>query len=161
MMIRPSKQSAFSLVEVTLALGIAAFCLIAVVGLLPVGMNSNQTATEQTNSVGILSAIAADLRATPPTSPPGGATTSVQYSVAVPASPNGPSAQTLFFAEDGRLLPTVASGPRYRVTVTFPANSSARSATLATLKATWPAVVDPATGRPAGSATMFVALNRN
>ena len=160
-MIAGAKQSAFSLVEVTLALGIAAFCLIAILGLLPVGMNSNHTATEQTASIGILSAIAADLRATPPTSPPGGAAASAQYSLAIPASPNGSSAQTLFFAEDGRSSPALSPNSRYRVTVTFAPNSSARSATLATLKATWPAVVDPESANPAGSATIFVALDRN
>ena len=158
---RATDQSAFSLVEVTLALGIAGFCLIAILGLLPVGMNSNQTATEQTASVGILSGIAADLRATPPTSPPGGASTSVQYSLAIPASPNGSSAQTLFFAEDGTFSAAMNASSRYRVTVAFAPNSAARSATLVTLKATWPAVVDPVSRTPAGSATMFVALDRN
>jgi uncharacterized protein (TIGR02598 family) len=160
-MIATMKQSAFSLVEVTLALGIAAFCLIAIVGLLPIGMTSNQTATEQTASVGILSGIAADLRATPRTSPPGGAATSVQYALAIPASPNGASTQTLFFAEDGTFSAAMGATSRYRVVVSFAPNTAARSATMATLKATWPAVVDPTSGNPAGSATMFVALDRN
>lgn len=160
-MSRVAKHSAFSLIEVTLALGIAGFCLIAILGLLPVGLSSNQTATEQTASVNIISGIAADLRATLPTSPPGGAATSAQYSLAIPASPNGPSAQTLFFAEDGTFAAAINSSSRYRVTVNFAPNTAARSATLVTLKATWPAVVDPASGTPAGSATMFVGLDRN
>ena len=41
---------AFSLVEVTLALGVAAFCLIAVFGLMPVGVQTNRNATSQTGA---------------------------------------------------------------------------------------------------------------
>src|SRR5882724_1379565 len=36
-----SRAAAFSLIEVVLALGVAAFCLIAVLGLLPVGVQTN------------------------------------------------------------------------------------------------------------------------
>ena len=36
--------TAFTLIEVTLALGITAFCLLAIFGLLPVGLRSNQAA---------------------------------------------------------------------------------------------------------------------
>src|SRR5215813_5749765 len=54
---------AFSLVEVTLALGIAAFCLIAVFGLMPVGVQINRNATSQTAATNIIGAIIADLRA--------------------------------------------------------------------------------------------------
>src|SRR5882724_4262002 len=56
---------AFSLVEVTLALGVAAFCLIAVFGLMPVGVQTNRNATSQTAATNIMAAAVADLRATP------------------------------------------------------------------------------------------------
>jgi hypothetical protein len=56
--------AAFSLVEVTLALGVAGFCLIAILGLLPAGLNTNQNSTRQTTANGVLSSIVADLRAT-------------------------------------------------------------------------------------------------
>ena len=46
--------AAFSLVEVTLALGIAAFCLIAVFGLMPVGVQTNRNATSQTAATNII-----------------------------------------------------------------------------------------------------------
>jgi hypothetical protein len=62
---RTHSTVAFSLVEVTLALGVAAFCLIAVFGLLPIGLKTDQGAIRQTTANGILSAIVADLRATP------------------------------------------------------------------------------------------------
>ena len=57
---------AFSLVEVTLALGIAAFCLIAVFGLVPVGVQTNRNATSQTAATNILSSVVSDIRASPP-----------------------------------------------------------------------------------------------
>ena len=60
-----SAAAAFSLVEVTLALGIAAFCLIAVFGLMPVGVQTNRNATSQTAATNIMAAVIADLRATP------------------------------------------------------------------------------------------------
>ena len=58
--------AAFSLVELTLAIGIAALCLIAVFGLVPVGVQTNRNATSQTAATNILSSVASDLRASPP-----------------------------------------------------------------------------------------------
>src|SRR6266542_3377646 len=57
------ETAAFSLVEVTLAIGIAAFCLIAVLGLLPVALTIQQASIQQTTATAILSTTAADLRA--------------------------------------------------------------------------------------------------
>ena len=56
-----SRTGAFSLVEVTLALGVAAFCLIAVFGLVPVGLQTNRNATSQTAATNIIAAVVADL----------------------------------------------------------------------------------------------------
>jgi uncharacterized protein (TIGR02598 family) len=58
----------FSLVEVTLAMGIAAFCLLVIFALLPTGLNSNQTSIQQTEAASLAAALVADLRATPVTS---------------------------------------------------------------------------------------------
>ena len=60
-----SAAAAFSLVEVTLALGVAAFCLIAVFGLMPIGVQTNRNATSQTAATNIMASVVADLRATP------------------------------------------------------------------------------------------------
>src|SRR6266446_4189948 len=54
---------AFSLVEVTLALGIAAFCLLAVFGLMPIGVQTNRNASSQTAAANIMAAVIAALRA--------------------------------------------------------------------------------------------------
>ncbi len=45
---------AFSLVEVTLALGIVSFALLAILGLLPVGLKSAQDSSEQARATDIL-----------------------------------------------------------------------------------------------------------
>ena len=60
-------EFAFSLVELTLALGIAAFCLIAVFALVPIAVLANRNATSQTAATNIIAAVVADLRATPAT----------------------------------------------------------------------------------------------
>ena len=55
---------AFTLVEVTLALGMAAVSLIAIFALLPVGLQTSYRVAEQAASNDILAAVIADLRAT-------------------------------------------------------------------------------------------------
>src|SRR5947209_11174693 len=56
--------SRFSLLEVSLDLGLGSICLLAIVALLPMGISSNQTSINQTTATGIATAIVADLRAT-------------------------------------------------------------------------------------------------
>ena len=159
---------AFSLVEVTLALGVAAFCLLAVFGLMPIGVQTNRNATSQTRATNILASVIADLRSTPLTSPPGGVTTSLQYQIPIPANPVGLATSNvppLFFAEDGTFSTSIQAQSRYQVNITFlrtspnPNGSNAHLPTLAGIKLTWPAAADPAA--PSGSAEMFAAFDRN
>lgn len=154
MRLRCSYQ-AFSLVEITLALGVAAVSLLAIVGLLAVGAQTNHAATEQSASVDLLISIASDLRATPSTVP-----TSVQFGIPIPNNSDGGST-TLYFDSSGRSSSSPASdGSRYRVEITFLPNSGGRLATFVTLRMTWPAAADPA--NPAtGAAEIFVALDRS
>lgn len=153
------RREGFSLVEVTLALGVAAFCLLVVFGLIPVGLRSNQAAVEQTVAVGILSNVAADLRATPRTTPAGQKVASQRYAIDIPANPvTAQSVVTLFVDEDGNWSKTVDANSRYRLTVTFPSNGTeTRRATLAYLRVSWPC----SAAQPVGYAESFVALDRN
>src|SRR5438067_9062442 len=98
---RPRHEPSFSLVEVTLALGVAAVSLLVIFSLLPIGLQTNQRSIEQTASVDILSAVAADLRAAPLTAPRGGATTSTQFGINVPAG-GSTGSTTLFFNSAGQ-----------------------------------------------------------
>ena len=158
---------AFSLVELTLALGVAAVCLLAVFGLIPIGVQTNRNATSQTRATNIMAAVIADLRTTPLTIPPGGATTSLQYQIPIPANPVGSavSVPSLFFAEDGTFSTSIQAQSRYQLNVTFlptssnPNGSNTHLPTLADIKTTWPAAA--ATGNATGSAEMLAAFDRN
>ncbi len=165
---------AFSLIEVTLALGVAAFCLIAVFGLLPVGVNSNQASIQQTAAASLATRLAADLRATQITSPLT-AQSSPLYKIPIPIPANPPltTTYTLFLAEDGTLASITAGGnadptknPRYRATLflTAPAVSQ-RTATIVRIFLTWPALADSAAATLpknfAGAFETVIALDRN
>lgn len=143
----------FSLVEVTLALGVATFCLVGLFGLLPVGFQATQNSASQTAAASVLSSVVADLRATPKTSP-----MSPQHEITFG------NAKTLYFDGEGRAVSPMDpnAAPRYRVTISFPPSPGGSFApTFVSLKVTWPALVDPATAPPAGSVETFTALDRH
>ena len=52
-----STNAGFSLIEVVIALGIFSFCIVAIVGLLPVGMNSVRSVSNENNAIHIASSI--------------------------------------------------------------------------------------------------------
>jgi uncharacterized protein (TIGR02598 family) len=154
---RHRRDWSFSLVEVTLALGVAAISLLVIFSLLPIGLQINQRSIEQTASADILSAVVADLRATPRT-----ATTSSQFSISIPPNPATSStvAPPLFFNSAGQFATSQQADSRYRMTITFPSNGGgAKTATFADLKVTWPA--SAAITNAQGSAEMFAAFDRN
>ncbi len=140
-----SKNAAFSLIEVTLALGIAAFCLIAVFGLMPVGVQTNRNATSQTAATNIIAAVVADLRATPTAN-----ATSSQFGITF-----GTDA-TLYFDSAGQFSTSPTADARYQLNVTWNGSAVLR---YADLKVTWPAAPTPANAT--GSTEMFAAFNRN
>ena len=165
------KVAGFSLVEVTLAIGVAAFCLIAVLGLLPVAQTSHQAAGEQSVISSLTSEIVSDLEATQRTIP---ATqqNSPGFGLSVGVAGSGISMHTLFFKEDGGTIgppDTSAIGadpaPRYRATIFLAPPTSGRSSTTGRILMTWPALADPDPTTPpskySGSLETFIALDRN
>jgi uncharacterized protein (TIGR02598 family) len=152
--------SAFSLVEVTLALGIAGFCLIAVFGLMPVGLQTNRNAKSQTRATNLMAAVMADLRATPSTK-----AASLQFCIPLSGTP-----PPIYFDSEGRCSSNLAGSispcgvawvppleTRYQVNVTFPSSGNA-NLKYADLKVTWPAAATPANA--SGSVEMFAAFDR-
>jgi uncharacterized protein (TIGR02598 family) len=143
---------AFSLVEVTLALGIAAFCLIAIFGLMPVGVQANRNATSQTAATNIIAAVIADLRATPKNS-----TTSSQFSIAFGTNP-----PPMYFDGTGQFAGSIAPAsptpfqPRYQLNITWTGSAGLR---YADVKVTWPAAASLANA--SGSVEAFAAFDRN
>jgi uncharacterized protein (TIGR02598 family) len=156
-----SAAAAFSLVEVTLALGIAAFCLIALVGIIPVGVQTNRNATSQTAATNIMAAVVADLRATPTTT-----NTSSQFGITLG------TCRKLYFSSEGQAVASgactqsipVPPNSRYQLNVTFSQQSPtptppAVPTIYADLKVTWPAAATIANA--AGSTELSAALGRN
>jgi len=148
-------KSGFSLVEVTLALGIAAFCLIAVFGLVPVAALTNRNATSQTRATNIMTAVVADLRATPNTK-----TKSALFTIIFG------TCKRLYFNSEGQVVSsgtcdpstTVPATSRYQVNVTW-SDSGWNQLRYADVKVTWPAAA--AAANASGSTEMFAAFDRN
>ena len=153
---RFKKKNGFSLVEVAFAMAVAVFCLVVMMGLLPVGLTSGRTTTAETEANGILNEVVADLRATSPTAPLGNATTSQQFGIAIPAA-NATSQTTLYFTPQGASSTTLATDSRYRLTVSFLASGGGKAASIAIAKISWPA---PGAS-PAGFVERCVGLDRN
>jgi Type II secretory pathway, component PulJ len=153
------KTAAFSLVEVTLALGVAAFCLLTVFALLPVALKTQQTSMQQTTANSIMSQILADLRADARL-PPGQASKEGQSGFGL----HGHWLQvyapdTLYFTNEADMTGTliVGSPPAdavFRATITYLFPPSA-STSVASVIVSW-----PASGVPAGSVETFIAVNR-
>ena len=169
-------SSAFSLVELTLALGIGALCLITVFALMPVAVQTNRNATSQTAATNIVALAVADLRAaktasfmlgiTIPTDP----TSLPQFFPpdVVPCSGGQTSAtsQIRYVDGQGQVTSSISSTPPslYRLIVTFVKNTAATATTGAmyvNVKVTWPAAIDPCVITPGGSVETFAALDRN
>jgi len=54
----PLPKNAFSLIEVVIALGIFAFCIVGIVGLLPIAANSAKSVSQESNANNIAESIA-------------------------------------------------------------------------------------------------------
>lgn len=156
----------FSLVEVALALGICSFCMIGLLGLLPVGLQNFQKADNQSVMANLATSVAQDIGSTSVGTSP---TKSPYFSLIVP--PSGGSSdtvpQTVFVNASG--APT--SGPAdvnsiYRLSVAFaPPVLGSKMATTARILITFPAQADASVGTwPTKYTTILqttVFLNRN
>jgi len=145
---RVNPIASFSLVEVTIALGVGAFCLIAIFGLLPVGIQQNRDSFSQTAGTTILRNVIADMRATPNAS-----STSAQYHVTFG------SQKTLFFDASGRATASIGPDSRYKLNISFPSSTGAFAPTYSHLTLSWPANANPSAA--SGSVEMFAAFDRH
>jgi uncharacterized protein (TIGR02598 family) len=60
--VKLSHKSAFSLVEIALALGVISICFLAIYGLLPIALASQRAATNQSIAAYIVSAVYSDMK---------------------------------------------------------------------------------------------------
>jgi type II secretory pathway pseudopilin PulG len=175
---RSGQTAGFSLVEVTLALGVAAICLVTMLGLLPAGTKTQQSSIQQTTANQVLSQICSFLRADVRL-PPG----LYRQVCPDPPDPDDPCnwdqlhghwanvaqpPDTLYFTNTGRQTGNlnVSSPPAnavFRVKITYNPIPPTGSTSVANVVVSWPAPVDPddpSTGVPAGSVTQLLAVNR-
>jgi len=158
----------FSLVEVTLALGVAAISLIVLMGLLPTGLKTQQNSAEQTVANGVITEILGDLRADVRL-PPGQASKEDVNNGGSGFGLHGHWAQVrtpdvLYFTNEGKWTGTLNAGSptadaalRATITYLFPPSAST---SVAKIVVSWPPQVDPAAGVPAGFVETFIAVNR-
>lgn len=169
MKILSKMKAGFSLVEVAMALGIASFCMVTLLALMPVGIQNYHKADAQSAMANLAAMVVRDLQ-----SAPSGATSKTsQFQFQFPAA--GSTSQTVYVDESGQAsgTPPPSSGPiaasRYRITVTIypPAVTTPPSvtSTTATILITSPALADPVPGNPPTKYTdrfeTTVSLNRN
>ena len=152
------KTKGFSLVEVTLAIGIAGFALLAIFGLLPVGLSSNQASIQQTEAANIVTGIVADLRQVPSATAIAASTntlSSVSPRYAIDVTTAGTN--TIYLDESGALK-SAAAQARYKAVVQLTQPSAGqRTATYGSIVISWPA----AATNSSGALKNFVALDRN
>ena len=77
----PLSKNAFSLIEVVIALGIFAFCIVGIVGLLPIAANSVKSVSQETNANNIAESIAGFWQVAPIGSQTGGNFTMGNFTV--------------------------------------------------------------------------------
>lgn len=140
----------------------AAFALIAILGLLQTGLTSQKATTEQTAATGIATMIYSDLTAA------SGTSTSPRFQINLSSTP--PSPQTLYFSETGKPTGAIGSAAaatsRYRASIDIQSPAAGTKApTGVRILVTWPAAADPQPSqwpaKQAGSVDTWTALDRN
>ena len=137
--------------EVAIALGLVSFCLIAILGLLPAGLNTNKASVQQNAASNLASLIASDLRSTPATT-----NRSIYYGLELPAG--GTGNKSVFLDESGAVASDAASAV-FLATVTVVAPPNGVTASSARILITWPAAADIV--KSSGSFETVIGLNRN
>ena len=152
-----ARSSGFSLIEVTIALGITVFALITILALIPTGLGANRASTQLTNATNVLTGIFADLRQTPTSAAIASSSSALNAKSPLYGIDVTQPSSTLYLDANGALQAASANA-RYKVTValTQPV-SGQRLATSGTLTITWP----PTSSSGAGSTSTFIALDRN
>jgi uncharacterized protein (TIGR02598 family) len=159
---RSRVSNAFSLVEVTLALGVAAFCLIAVLGMLPLGLKTQQTGIAQTQANSIISQIVSDLRADVRLPPGQASKAQGQWSNLHGHWAQVATPDTLYFTNEGKqtgsINTTAPADAVFRATITY-RPPPAETTSLAYIIVSWPAAQSDLS-KVAGSVETLVAINR-
>jgi len=149
-------RAGFSLIEVVVALGVTTFCVMTLMALLAVGINSDKTTVQRSLAANIADAVMADLRATPLANQsyvPTETLYSPRFRFMLPATLTG--TQTVYVAADGTPLTALnmnlstanlSSGAgTFRVSISGPLRPSGtaqRTASPVYVLITWPGQAD-------------------
>ncbi len=136
---------AFSLVEVVMALGVASLTMVPMLGMLPIGLSNSRSSTAQTGAMNLITAIAADLKATG-----SGATVSPRFGLAT----NATAGQTYYFNDEGTVSAALQTDSRYKAAVQAVWMPSTRE-TVQRVTLSWPAQASAST--LGGSADVVVS----
>jgi hypothetical protein len=123
--------------------------MLALLGLLPVGLNANRASTSETEAANIAAAINSDLRLSAALNRTSTLTATKVFQFPVPFT----GMHTQFFGDgerasgsiDQNATASTTPAPRYRATVFFN-TPSGRNATVGRILVTWPGLADPTAG---------------
>jgi len=120
-----NRQSAFSLVEIVLALGVVAFSVIAILGLFPVALDAARESQRQTTATLIAQTVFSELKTTGSTSAVGALSWKIRNNATSDQWTDLATGAEKFvvYAIDGSALGEVADAPAFNATVTSPANA--------------------------------------
>jgi prepilin-type N-terminal cleavage/methylation domain-containing protein len=129
------KKKGFSLIEVIIAIGILGFCIIPMIGLIPVSLDMVRDTVKRTEAVGILGEVNVDLKCTA-----SDATSSPIYGITFPSGTT-PSMSTIYVNELGVVVPLRDAKFGVSVILINPSTVS----TSASVRVWWPPTA-PSTG---------------
>lgn len=142
-------RRAFTLVEVILAVGVAAFCLLPIVAMIQVGLVRARDSVDETQAIAIMNAVITERRALNPTN--SSIIYPLPYLSPTPVNTNG----TFGIDVDGVSTGTDLSKAVYRVdyAITPPATNG-RAPWVTSVKVSWPAAAAQPLGRVETVATI-------
>jgi uncharacterized protein (TIGR02598 family) len=144
--------SGFTLVEIVIALGVAAFCLVAMLGLIPTGLKSVRNSVTDTAATEALAAVAADLRDIQP-----GSNASPNYNIALPTALGLTNSTNFFLTQAAALTTSNDLSAQFGVITTL--SNSTTFLTTARIQIYWPAIA-PVTNAQ-GTVETVISFNRD
>lgn len=116
---RRCARGGFSLVEVTLALGIVSFCIVGFMGLFLVGISGEQSASDQVSSLDVISAVTSDVNTAGTTNATGQTPPTKHYAIQFPDLGQPPLTSTIWLGDDLEAVPPTAGAGQKKYAVTY------------------------------------------
>ncbi|XHR27405.1 MAG: hypothetical protein ACFUZC_15840 [Chthoniobacteraceae bacterium] len=131
---RTPPAKAFTLVEVVLAVGIVSFAILSMVALLPVGLENEQTSSDEMLALNGMRTLAADLANTGTS-----ATESVRFHTPLPNAITSATNVELYLDDSEKAVPPPGKALFHVNLSYFPATTSPKSPAAVLIQVKWPA----------------------